>query len=122
MNHEKFISRQRTRRRHRVRKRVRGTQDRPRLSVSRSHQHLSCQIIDDASGRTLVSASTRDKGLREEIKSGGNKDAAAAIGAVIARRASEAGIKNVCFDRGAYKYHGRGAALADAVRAGGIAL
>jgi large subunit ribosomal protein L18 len=122
MNHEKFIRQQRMRRRQRVRRRLRGTSDRPRLSVTRSHKHVYSQIIDDTNGRTIVSASTRDKELRDEVARGGNKDAAAAVGAALARKASAAGIKNVRFDRGAYRYHGRVAALAEAVRAGGINL
>jgi large subunit ribosomal protein L18 len=120
MNHERFIHRQRTRRKHRVRRRIRGTAERPRLSVARSHKHMSCQLIDDASGRTLLSTSTRDKDMREQISRGGNKEAAATVGRRLAEKAAEAGIRAVAFDRGPYQYHGRVAALADAVRAGGI--
>ena len=122
MDHNKFTRRQRIRRRYRVRKRLKGTADRPRLSVKRTHKHLYCQVIDDESGRTLVSASTLDKDLRGDVKNGGNKDAAAAVGNAVAAKASAAGIKAICFDRGQYKYHGRVAALADAVREAGIAL
>ena len=81
---------------------------------------MSAQLIDDAAGKTLASASTMDKGLSGELKYGGNKDAAAAVGKAIAERAKSAGIETVCFDRGAYKYHGRVAALADAAREGGL--
>ena len=120
MDHSRAINRQRKRRRFRVRKRVRGTAERPRLSVARSHKNISVQIIDDESGKTLASASTLDKGLSGQVKFGGNVDAATAIGKAIAERASAAGVKTVCFDRGAYKYHGRVAALASAAREGGL--
>jgi large subunit ribosomal protein L18 len=122
MNKEKFIRGRRQRRRYRVRKRLRGDAQRPRLSVFRSHRHVYCQVIDDESGKTLVSASTRDKSLRDSIGGGGNKDAAQVIGKTIAERALAAGIKAVRFDRGHYKYHGRVAALADAAREAGLGL
>ena len=122
MDHNRAIRRQRKRRAFRVRKRLQGTPDRPRLAVNRTHKHVYCQLIDDASGKTLASASTGDKELRSKIKNGGNKDAAVEIGKVIAAKASAAGIKQVCFDRGPFKYHGRVAALADAVREAGISL
>jgi len=108
------------RRRYRVRKRLHGDAQRPRLSVFRSQKHMYCQVIDDQSGKTLASASTKDKALRGELNAGGNKDAAAAIGRSIAERALAAGIKAVRFDRGHYKYHGRIAALADAAREAGL--
>lgn len=120
VNSEKATYLQRLRRRHRVRKPLRGTSERPRLSVFRSHKHVSCQIIDDSSGKTLVSASTRDKSVRGQVGYGGNKTAAQAIGKTIAERALAAGVKNVVFDRGNYKYHGRVAALADAAREAGL--
>lgn len=120
MDHARTILRQRIRRRHRVRRFIRGTADRPRLSVFRAHKHIYAQIIDDASGRTLASASTMEKQLREAVGSGGNKDAAAAIGRMVAERAQAAGMKKVCFDRGEFRYHGRVAALADAARAAGL--
>ena len=88
MNHEKTISRQRERRAFRVRKRVRGTAQRPRLSVFRSHQHIYAQVIDDSAGRTLATASTVDKDLRSDIKYGGNKSAAQTVGKAIAERAA----------------------------------
>jgi large subunit ribosomal protein L18 len=93
---------------------------RPRLCLFRSHANCYAQIIDDAAGKTLVSASTLDKQLRGELRYGGNKTAAAAVGKAIAPRALEAGIKEVVFDRREYKYHGRVAALADAAREAGL--
>jgi len=113
---------QRQRRAFRVRKRIRGTPDRPRLSVVRSHKHISVQIIDDAAGKTLVAASSQDKKLSGRLKSGANQDAAQAVGKAIAERAIAAGIKAVCFDRGPYRYHGRVAALANAAREGGLSF
>jgi len=120
MQHSKAIYKQRRRRRFRVRKRVRGTAERPRLSVSRSHRHIAVQLIDDIAGKTLASASTLDKSLASTVKYGGNTEAATAIGKAIAERAKAAGIEDVCFDRGSYKYHGRVAALADAAREAGL--
>ncbi len=92
------------------------------MCVFRSCGHLACQLIDDTSGQTLVSASTRDQDLREQIKYGGNCDAAKIIGKVVAEKALGAGIKMVRFDRGCYKYHGRVAALADAAREAGLSF
>jgi large subunit ribosomal protein L18 len=120
MEHQKQMGKQRQRRRYRVRKRLRGMADRPRLSVSRSHKNIAAQIIDDTSGKTLVSASSQDKEMSGKLKYGGNCDAAQAVGIEIAKRATAAGISTVCFDRGAYKYHGRVAALANAAREGGL--
>lgn len=120
MNQEKFIQRQRQRRRFRVRKRLQGDSGRPRLSVHRSNQNIACQIIDDVTRRTLVSASTREKELRAQLSYGGNKDAATTLGKLVAQRALAAGIQTVCFDRGHYRYHGRVAALADAAREAGL--
>ena len=120
MNTDRAIQRQRKRRRFRVRRRVRGTTECPRLSVFRSHKHIYCQIIDDVAGKTLVSTSTRDP---EHGKAyGGNCEAAAAVGTRLAEKALQAGIKQVKFDRGSYKYHGRVAALANSVREVGIDL
>ena len=96
--------------------------DRPRLTVTRSHKNMACQIIDDVTGKTLVSAGTRETDLRGGMKYGGNKAAAEAIGKAIAERALAAGIKQVCFDRGHYLYHGRVAALADAARKAGLSF
>jgi large subunit ribosomal protein L18 len=120
MEHSRTILRQRLRRRHRVRRFIRGTAERPRLSVFRTDRHIYAQVIDDASGKTLASASSRDKQLRDALGFGGNKQAAEAIGRAVAERAKAAGVKQVCFDRGEFKYHGRVAALADAARAAGL--
>ena len=117
MNHEKTIAVQRQRRRYRVRKALRGSAERPRLSVFRSHKNISAQIIDDDSAQTLAAASSLEKSFD---KYGGNKAAAEAIGKAIAQRALAAGVTKICFDRREYKYHGRVAALADAARAAGL--
>jgi large subunit ribosomal protein L18 len=120
MEHARTILRQRLRRRHRVRRFIKGTAERPRLSVFRTHKHIYAQVIDDAAGRTLAAASSRDRQLRDEIGFGGNKQAAEAIGRAVAERARAAGVTKVCFDRGAFRYHGRVAALAEAARAAGL--
>jgi large subunit ribosomal protein L18 len=112
--------RQRRRRRWRVRGNIRGTADRPRLSVFRSHKHICCQVIDDTDGKTLFSIGTRDGEVSNDLKYGGNKQAAEYIGRKVAEKALAAGIKDVKFDRGNYKYHGRVAALADAARQAGL--
>jgi len=122
VKHEKQIGRQRLRRRRRVRNRLHVSLTRPRLSVFRSHKHIYAQVIDDAAGRTLVAASTKDKQLRDQVRYGGNKAAASVVGQAIAQRALEAGIKQVAFDRREYRYHGRLAALADAARDAGLDL
>jgi large subunit ribosomal protein L18 len=122
MNHEKAVNVKRLRRRRHVRSKLRGDAERPRLSVHRSHKNISVQVIDDESGKTLVSASTLDDDLRGGIKYGGNKDAAQKLGKAIAEKALAAGIKQVRFDRGHYKYHGRIAALANAAREAGLAF
>jgi large subunit ribosomal protein L18 len=120
MRHEKQVSMQRTRRGMRVRNRLKRVAIRPRLIVFRSHKHCYAQVIDDNLGRTLASASTTEGTLKEQLKYGGNKTAAAIVGKTIAQRAIEAGIKEVAFDRREYKYHGRVAALADAAREAGL--
>ena len=120
MDHAKTIGKQRQRRRYRVRKRTRGTAERPRLCVTRSHRNIMAQVIDDLSGKTLASASTSDKDLAKKLKYGGNVSAAEAIGKAIAQRAAKAGVSEVCFDRGGCKFHGRVAALAEAARAAGL--
>jgi len=122
MEHLKKLVRQRRRRAFRVRKRIRGTPERPRLSVVRSHKHISVQLIDDLTGKTLVAASSQDKKLSGKLKAGGNRDAAQAVGKAIAERAIAAGVKAVCFDRGSYRYHGRVAALANAAREAGLSF
>ena len=108
----------RVRRHRRVRKRVTGTAERPRLAVFRSNKHISAQVIDDVSGRTVASASTVEADLRGP--STGNKDAAAKVGRLVAERAKAAGVSRVVFDRGGFLYHGRVAALADAARENGL--
>ncbi len=104
----------------RVRKKVVGTSERPRLNVYRSLNNIYAQIVDDGVGKTLVSASTLDPEIKGRIKSGGNVEAAKAVGELVAKRAQEKGIKQVVFDRGGYIYHGRVKTLADAARAGGL--
>ena len=108
------------RRKARVRIRMLGTSVRPRLSVYRSNNHIYAQIIDDTVGRTLVSASSCDAGLRSQLKSGGNKEAAKQVGSLLAERAKAIQIDKVVFDRGGRKYHGRVKDLADASRTGGL--
>ena len=102
----------------RIRKQIKGTSEKPRLSVFRSNANISAQIIDDEKGVTLVSASTLEKELK--IGNGGNIEAAKVIGAEIAKRAKKAKIKEVVFDRGGYLYHGRVKALAEAARENGL--
>jgi large subunit ribosomal protein L18 len=109
----------RLRRHRRVRKKVHGTAARPRLAVYRSNRHLSAQIIDDESGRTIVSASSLEADFRKQ-QAGGNVAAATAIGTLVAERAKKAGISSVVFDRGGFLYHGRIAAIAEAARAAGL--
>src|SRR5262245_13014629 len=120
MEHAKALGRQRQRRKSRVRKHPHGDADRPRLSVCRTLRNISAQVVDDETGKTLASASTADKNLAKQLKYGGNKAAAEAIGQAIAERAAKVGVKQVRFDRGSCKYHGRVAALADAARKGGL--
>lgn len=122
MSRQKVLNTQRQRRQYRVRKPIRGTSERPRLTVFRSNANIYCQVIDDSTGKTLASASTRDKALRGEVKYGGNKTAAAAVGKAVAERAKQAGVTKVCFDRGEAKYHGRVAAVADAAREAGLSF
>ncbi len=104
----------------RVRKVVGGEPGRPRLSVFRSLKQIYAQVIDDAAGRTLVSASSLDKQVRQQVSYGGNVAAAKAVGKVLGERAKEAGITRVVFDRGGYQYHGRVKALAEAAREAGL--
>ncbi|MEX2138879.1 MAG: 50S ribosomal protein L18 [Pirellulales bacterium] len=122
MNHQRAKHEQRLRRRFRVSKRVRGTPERPRLCVFRTLKHMYAQVIDDDAGKTLAAASTVDQDLRSGLKSGGNKAAAQAVGKAIAERAVAAGIKQVCFDRREFKYHGRVASLAQAAREAGLSF
>ncbi|WP_053001277.1 50S ribosomal protein L18 [Kosmotoga pacifica] len=109
------------RKRHlRVRAKINGTPERPRLAVYRSEKHIYAQIIDDVAGRTLVSASTIDKELKGKLQKTWNKEAAAEVGKLIAKRALEKGIATVVFDRGGFKFHGRVKSLADAAREAGL--
>jgi len=102
----------------RIRKKVAGTGDRPRLAIFRSINHIYAQVIDDISGKTLVAASTQEKDLKG--KTGGNIEAAQRVGKAVAERALKAGISSVVFDRGGYVYHGRVKALTDAARGAGL--
>ncbi|MEI7458297.1 MAG: 50S ribosomal protein L18 [Pirellula sp.] len=120
MDIRKVVDGQRERRAFRVRKRVRGTTARPRLSVSRTLQNFACQVIDDTTGKTLVAVNSLEKGLKAEIGYGGNCEAASKLGKILAERAIKAGIKQVALDRGSCKYHGRVAAFADAAREAGL--
>jgi large subunit ribosomal protein L18 len=120
MKKSKRVQHQRQVRAWRVRKRIKGTAERPRLTVFRSNKHIYAQLIDDHVGCSLVAASTAETGLCADGENGGNKAAAIKIGKAIASRALEKGIKQVAFDRGRYRYHGRIAALADAAREGGL--
>ncbi len=108
------------RRKYHVRKKILGTRERPRLSVFRSNRHIYVQVIDDTTGVTLVSASTRAKGLADQLSETSNKKAAEIVGQTIAKQAIGVGIKCVCFDRNRYKFHGRVKSLADAARKAGL--
>ena len=112
----------RKRRHERVRKKVSGTPERPRLNVYRSLEHIYAQVIDDTTGNTLVAASTVDKELRAQVASLKKSEQAKAVGKAVAERAVAKGIKEVVFDRGGYPYHGRVKALADGSREGGLAF
>ncbi len=107
-------------RHYRLRRTLRGSNDRPRLAVYRSVKHIYAQIISDDTMTTLVSASSVESVLKEKLSHGGNVEAARAVGELIAQRAKEKGIEGVVFDRGGYLYHGRIAALADAAREAGL--
>ncbi|HEY4683943.1 MAG TPA: 50S ribosomal protein L18 [Candidatus Acidoferrales bacterium] len=104
----------------RVRARMAGTAERPRLNVYRSLGHIYGQLVDDSEGKTLVSASSRDNEVRKKLKGGGNVAAARVIGQILAERAKALGVTAVVFDRGGYKYHGRVKALAEAAREAGL--
>ena len=116
---ETISERRQRRNRHRLRGSAYG---RPRLSIFRSSQHIYAQIIDDGQGVTLVAASTVEKALKGKIKTGADSAAAKEVGRLIAERAIAAGVKEVVFDRGAYLFHGRVKALADAAREGGLSF
>ena len=104
----------------RIRNRISGTAERPRLAVYRSNNHMYAQIIDDVAGSTLVATCTLEKEVKEQLEKTNNVDAAAYLGTVIGKRAMEKGIETVVFDRGGYLYHGKIAALADAAREAGL--
>jgi large subunit ribosomal protein L18 len=110
----------RLKRRYRIRQRIHGTADRPRLAVFRSHNHIYAQLIDDTEGRTLVHASTLSPDLSDVRAKGGNLDAASKVGKLVAEKAKESGIQRVVFDRGGYIYHGRVRAVAEAAREAGL--
>jgi large subunit ribosomal protein L18 len=119
LSSKNLFERRARRTRYQIRKRASG---RPRLSVFRSGQHIYVQVIDDSQGKTLAAASSIEKELRKKLKSGGNREAAAEIGKLIAERAKKAGVTEVVFDRGGYAYHGRIKALAEAAREGGLSF
>ena len=112
----------RLRRHSRIRKKVTGGADRPRMVVHRSHLHLVAQIVDDLAGKTLLTCSTRQSDFKKKFPKGGNVEAAKQLGGLVAQSAVAAGIKKVVFDRGGYGYHGRVKALADGARAKGLEL
>jgi large subunit ribosomal protein L18 len=118
-NARKLFLRRKLRNRARLRKLQHG---RPRLSVFRSERHIYAQIIDDVKGETLAAASTLDKDLRSNLKSGADRTAASSVGKLLAERAVAKGVKDVVFDRGGYQYHGRVQALADGAREGGLSF
>ncbi len=110
----------RNRRKKHIRKSVRGTSARPRLTVFRSARHIYAQVIDDVSGQTVAAASTMSTDLSDQDGNKGNKSAAAAVGTLVAEKAKAAGVEAVCFDRNGYLFHGRVKALADAARKAGL--
>ena len=112
----------RLKRRARIRKKIRGTSERPRLSVFRSAKHVYAQIIDDTAGATLVAASTRDKDVQDQPKFDDKKSAAIFVGKLVAQRALDKGIKQVVFDRNGFLYHGRVKALSEGARKAGLEL
>jgi large subunit ribosomal protein L18 len=120
MNRQQTKRVQRQRRRRRVRRKVYGTPERPRLSVYRSLRHMYAQIVDDTSGRTLAAASTLSGDVREGLEKTGNCEAAAAVGRRLAEKAGAHGVRAVVFDRNGMRYHGRVKALADAAREAGL--
>src|SRR5574337_2115087 len=122
MDHIKEKLRKRTRRHLRVRRKVVGSSERPRLNVYRSLKHIYCQIIDDIEGKTLAAASTQSPDIRSQIRYGGNVKAAEIVGKKIAEAAQSKGIVKVVFDKGGYKYHGRIKALAESARRHNLSL
>ena len=112
----------RARRHFRVRQKISGTTARPRLAVFRSNKHITAQVIDDTTGRTIAAASSVEKDLRSSLSHTGNKEASSAVGRLVAERAQAAGVTKVTFDRGGFLYHGRVAEVADAARRAGLEL
>ncbi len=104
----------------RITKKVQGTSERPRLAVFRSNKHIYAQVIDDAAGKTLASASTLSKDIKGKIQKAGTLDAAKTVGSLVAEKAKAAKVQKVVFDRGGYAYHGQVKALAEAARAAGL--
>jgi large subunit ribosomal protein L18 len=120
MSHKVSRNDVRKRKHARIRNKINGTPERPRLCVFRSLKHIYAQVIDDSTSRTLVSASSLDPSIKEQGLGGGNIEGAAAVGKLLAERALDQDITNVVFDRGGYIYHGRIAALAGAAREAGL--
>ena len=120
MNNKKSSNAARKNRNYRVRKNISGTPQRPRLNVYRSLSNIYAQVIDDTTGKTLVAASSLDKEIKDAVANGGNKAAAREVGKLVAKKAIDAGIKAVVFDRGGYVYHGRVLELAEGAREGGL--
>lgn len=120
MFNQKIKLKKRTRRRKRVRSKVMGTQERPRLSIRCSSKNFYVQVIDDTQGKTLVAISTLDKGLKQSVPFGGNVTAAKAVGELLSKKAKEKSISKVVLDKGPYHYHGRVKSFADSARAGGL--
>lgn len=121
-NLQETVQRRRLRRQRRVRKRLVGSAERPRLAIFRSSKHIYAQVINDAEGKTLAAAGTLEGDVKGQLENGygGNTSAASVVGRLLAERAKQAGIDKVCFDRRSYKYHGRVQALAEAAREAGL--
>jgi large subunit ribosomal protein L18 len=120
MNQHKMKTKRRTRRKARIRKTLMGTSERPRLSIYRTAQHIYAQLIDDLAGKTLASASSRSKSLRDGIQKGSNRDGATLVGKALGEQAVSGGYSSIVFDRNGYRFHGRVKALADAAREAGL--
>jgi len=120
MSNSKIKLEKRLRRKARIRKKISGTELKPRLSVFRSLKHIYVQAIDDVSGKTIVAASTLDKEIKGKLKNSGNKEAAAEVGKLMGQRLLERGLNQIVFDRSGYKYHGRVKAVAEGLRSIGI--
>lgn len=112
----------RLKRHRRIRRRIWGSSERPRLCVFRSNRHIYAQVVDDSTSQTIAQASTLDSDLKDEVKKPWNKESAKSVGSLVAKRALDKGIKGVVFDRGGYIYHGRIAAVAEGAREAGLSL